>query len=226
MVKARESASGYNSASRAVAATLGVLTGVGSMEHGLLECLQGWRPTPGLLIYALAPGNSWTALKEGGEGALTLIPNFLLTGVVAMLLGAAMLVWAVWRIHLVHGPAGFLLLGVSSLLTGGGVAQVALILLTWGVSTRIGARLGFWRRVIPRRVRHMLARLWRGTLTAATVCFLLAVEVAVFGYVPGIKEATAIQHLCWAFVGGGLVLYCFSAVAGFAADVEARVRAE
>ncbi len=65
-----------NAATRFIASTLGVLVGVGSIDHGLLECLQGPRPTPGLIVNALGAGIRWTIWKQGGEGAFTLIPNF------------------------------------------------------------------------------------------------------------------------------------------------------
>lgn len=45
-----------NRATRTIASTLAVLVGVGSMDHGLLECLQGFRPTQGLIVNALGPG--------------------------------------------------------------------------------------------------------------------------------------------------------------------------
>ena len=35
-----------NRATRIIACTLEVLVGIGSIDHGLLECLQGFHPTP------------------------------------------------------------------------------------------------------------------------------------------------------------------------------------
>src|ERR1017187_9571413 len=115
-----------NSATRSIACTLGVLVGIGSIDHGLFECLQGFHPTPGLIVNALGSGYRWTVWKQGGEGAFTLIPNFLVTGVVTSLLGLLMIAWSVRYIHSPHGPSVFLSLGVASFLTGGGVAQIVL----------------------------------------------------------------------------------------------------
>jgi hypothetical protein len=116
----------FNAATRTIASTLGVLVGIGSIEHGLLECLQGFRPTPGLIVNALGSGYRWTVWKQGGEGAFTLIPNFLVTGVVATLLGLVMIIWSVRFMSSPHGPTVFLSLGIASFLTGGGVAQIVL----------------------------------------------------------------------------------------------------
>ncbi len=108
-----------NAATRTVVSTLGVLVGIGSIDHGLLETLQGYRPTPGLIVNALGAGYRWTVWKEGGEAAFTLVPNFLVTGIVATLLGLLMILWALRFIQTKHGPVVFLLLGMASFFTGG-----------------------------------------------------------------------------------------------------------
>jgi len=215
-----------NPATRAIASTLGVLVGIGSIDHGLLECLQGWRPTPGLIVNALGSGYSWTVWAQGGEGAFTLIPNFLATGIVATLFGLVMIYWALRSLQARHGPVVFLLLGIASFLTGGGVAQVVLFTLTWGVATRIRASLAFGRWFIPTPVRLALGRLWPWTLGAATVLFLAALEIAVFGYVPGVTEQTRLLHICWSILGVALALYLLSILSGFARDIETRDRTE
>ena len=209
-----------NRATRTIACTLGVLVGVGSMDHGLLECLQGFRPTPGLIVNALGPGYRWTVWKEGGEGAFTLIPNFLVTGVVATLIGLAMIAWSLRFLHSPRGPTVFLILGVASFLTGGGVAQIVLFTLAWAVATQIVASLLFWRRLLPRVARPLLGRLWPWTLGAAAVLFIVALEIAVFGYVPCVSEQTLILHVCWMILAVALVLYLVSIVSGFAHDIE------
>ncbi len=215
-----------NAATRFVAATLGVLVGIGSIDHGLLECLQGFRSTPGLIVNALGPGYRWTVWKEGGEGAFTLISNFLFTGIVATCLGLLMIFWSLRFMQRQHGAAIFLLLGIASFLTGGGVAQIVLFTLAWGVATRIGASLTFWRWLIPPRLRPALGRLWPWTLGTATALFLVALEIAVFGYVPGVSAETKLLHICWTILAVALLLYLLSIVSGFARDIETRLRLE
>lgn len=209
----------YNAATRVIASTLGVLVGIGSIEHGLLECLQGFRPTHGLIVNALGPGYRWTVWTQGGEGACTLIPNFLVTGVVSSLLGALIIVWSLCHLQSRRGPIVFLLIGVASFLSGGGVAQVPLIVLTWGVATRIRASLAFWRWLIPAGIEPVLGKCWPWTLFSSTVAFLIALDIAVFGYFPGLSEQVELQHICWSFLAIGLTLYVVSICFGFAYDV-------
>ena len=213
-----------NAATRTVVSTLGVLVGIGSIDHGFLETLQGYRPTPGLIVNALGSGYRWTVWKQGGEGAFTLIPNFLVTGIVATLLGVVMILWAIRSIHKKHGPAVFLLLGIASFLTGGGVAQVVLFTIVWGFATRIRSSLVFWRWFIPPPTRPALGCLWPWTLTAATVLFLVALEIAIFGYVPGVTGQTELLHICWTILGIALSFYILSILSGFAHDIEAQTR--
>ena len=185
-----------NTATRIIVSSLGVLVGIGSIDHGLLETVQGSRPTPGLIVNALGSGYRWTVWKQGGEAAFTLIPNFLVTGIIAILLGVLMILWALRFIHMKHGPAIFLLLGIASFLTGGGIAQIVLFTIVWGLATRIRSPLTFWRWIIPPPARPALSCLWPWTLTTATVLFLAALEIAIFGYVPGVSSQ--IQLLTYA----------------------------
>jgi hypothetical protein len=214
-----------NAATRTIASTLGILVGIGSIDHGSLECLQGFRRSPGLIVNALGAGYRWTVWKQGGEGAFTLIPNFLVTGMVATLLGFVMIFWSLRFLQRTHGPIVFLLLGVASFLTGGGVAQIVLFTPTWGAATRIRASLRCWRWLLPAAIRPALGRLWPWTLSAATVLFLVALEIAIFGYFPGVSEQLQLLHICWSILAVALVLYLMSILSGFACDIEARDRA-
>jgi hypothetical protein len=198
-----------------------VLVGIGSMDHGLLEILQGNRPTPGLIVNALGSGYRWTVWKEGGEGAFTLVPNFLVTGLLATLLGLLLILWSLRFLHRKHGPMVFLLLGIASFLAGGGIAQIVLFTLNWAAVTRIRASLGFWRRLIPLPACRFLGRWWRWTVAAATTAFLAGLEIAVVGYVPGVSEPVRILHVCWTLVIGGIGLFLVSFLCGFAWDIAA-----
>ena len=88
------------------------------MTHDFAETLQGNTPTGGLFINAIAAGSSWTRWTEGGEGALMVIPNFLLTGILAMLAGLAIIIWSVGFVQKRHGPSVYLLLFIGLFLVG------------------------------------------------------------------------------------------------------------
>ena len=83
-----------NAATRVVVSSFGVLLGISSINHGVLEMMQGNLATPGSFVKALGPGNSWTLWVHGGEPAFTLVHNFLFTGMLATAMGILLIVWS------------------------------------------------------------------------------------------------------------------------------------
>lgn len=212
-----------NTATRAVASTLGILLGISSINHGLLETLQGNRPTSGFFVKALGPGHSWTLWGNGSEPAFTLVHNFLLTGVLATIAGLLLIVWSLRFIHRRYGPTIFLLLSVTSFLVGGGLAQFLLFSLNWAVATRISGSLAFWRWCMPSSVRRVLGRFWPWALAAEVVFFLAALQIATFGYFPVLPRDTQVLHRALIQLGAAIILaFLFSIICAFAYDIEAR----
>src|SRR5208283_296635 len=82
-----------NRATRIIVSTFGVTLGIAGIDHGFFEALQGNVPTPGLFIQAIGPASRmWV---YGTEDAFTLVPNFLLTGILAIILSLAIMIWSI-----------------------------------------------------------------------------------------------------------------------------------
>jgi hypothetical protein len=209
-----------NRATRINVTTIGVIFGISGMTHGFAETLQGNRPTGGLFINAIAAGSSWTRWAEGGEGAFTIIPNFLFTGFLAMLIGLAIIIWSVGFVHKRRGPLVYLLLFILLFLVGGGIGQVVFFIPAWAVATRIHKPLLWWRRVLPAGMRRGLAKAWPWLLTAASLLILTALVVAIFGYIPGVEDMERVLNITLAMVSASLVCFLLAFVAGFAYDIE------
>jgi hypothetical protein len=212
-----------NRATRIIAATIGVLLGIAGFEHGFFEVLQGNTPTDGLIIQAI--GEAQQMWYYGTEEAFTLVPNFLITGILAMTISLAIIVWSVGFLHTKHGATVFGLLFVLLFFFGGGIAaQVVIAPPTWAAATRINKPLTWWRKRLPENVRRLLARLWPYTLILGALSFVIGLLIAVFGYVPGMSDPERIINVCWAFIfGGGWAVFLFTFVAGFAHDIERKV---
>jgi hypothetical protein len=215
-----------NRATKTIAATMGILLGVSGLDHGFFEVLQGSTPTGGLFIQAIGPQHQWW--KYGGEEAFTIVPNFLITGILVILIGIAMIVWSVRWLHRANGLRGFSILAVLLFLLGGGIAApVVFFPAGLAVASRINKPLTWWRRILPAGLRRVLAKIWPYTLAAQVISFAIGLAIAIFGWVPGVSDPEQILAICWAFVfGGGLGLFLVSAVAGFAADIEVMVASE
>ncbi len=150
-------------ATRIVATCLGALAGLAGLEHGFFETLQG-NTRPGSLMFAswgplqCDPARIWHAC----EPAMSLVPNFLVTGILTILLSLLILVWSAGYVQRRNGGWTLLALSIAQLLLGGGffppligiIGAVAGIQVnkpfagTSGQATRMAARLWPWPLVV------------------------------------------------------------------------------
>ena len=201
-------------ATRVIAASIGVFFGLFSgVNHGLFELLQGNKPTDGLVIDAIGDAQKFWPL--GGEPAFTLIPNFMLTGIASMIVGLAIVIWLIWFLDSEYGRSVFLGLFVLSFLVGGGIGQIAFFIPTWAFATRMDKPLNWWRKVLHRSIWPFLSRLWIITLILALITMLIGLEMAIFGYFPGITEPSIIESTALLFVLVAAILCIISFIAGF-----------
>ncbi len=154
------------SAARIVATTFGVGAGLLGLEHGYFETLQGNATPTGLVISAIGPPCQPAAAWHGCEPALTLIPDFLVTGVVAMVVALAVLIWAAAFVQRRHGGTVLAFLTIVLFMVGGGFTTLWLGVLAGIAGTRIDAPLSWWRAHLPAGLARLLARLWLWLLIA------------------------------------------------------------
>jgi hypothetical protein len=157
--------------SLATAARLwGALAGLGGLVHGIGEVVQGNVATPGLFI------PSWTtgpiADNLGGEPGLTVIPNFLVTGILTIILASILI--AVSARRAAAGPSGWALLALSTgmLLVGGGVGP-PVIGLSAGAAALVSRRRRARQRKTGRQTEHRGLWPWLYWLSLADTLFLV-----------------------------------------------------
>ena len=208
-------------ATRITATVIGVFFGLFSgVNHGFFELLQGNKPTDGLVIHAIGEAQRFWPL--GTEDAFTLIPNFMITGIVSMIVGVAIIIWSIWYLPGKYGRTVYLGLFILSFLVGGGIGQVFFFIPAWAFATRLDKPLTWWRKVLPQRSWPFLSRLWPVTLVLATLVMLIGLEMAIFGYFPGLTEPEAIQNTALLFVLASAILYVVTFVAGFGHELNRR----
>jgi hypothetical protein len=212
----------YNRKTRIIASTLGILLGLGGIiNHGLFEILQGYTPANGLFIEAI--GESQRFWIYGTEGAFTLIPNFLITGICVSIVSLGVMIWSIKFIHSKHGSAVFLALMILMTLIGGGIGHIVFFLLVWAYSTRINKPLKWCNNILSGKIRKILAKIWLPLLLLTCISWLIVLELGIFGYFPGQADPDRILNITIGFLLLTVTLANATFICGFARDIEARI---
>ena len=168
---------------RVTASVFGVYAGLLGMEHGFFETLQGNVAPKGIRILAVGPPG--LPFPFGHEPALTLAPNFLVTGILAMFFGLFIMIWSARFVQKKHGAVVLLFLSIILLLVGGGFGPITLLITAFTAASWIDKPLLWWRSHLSAQSRRTLADLWPSSLLAA----LLWVPVEfILGYSLGLKN--------------------------------------
>ncbi len=143
---------------RHLAAICGGLAGVGGITHGIGEVMQGSRSPGGIVFNSWAEGR--IASNLGGEPAMSVVPNLLITGILTIVVSLALLAWAVGFFDRRHAGSGLVLLSVAILMVGGGFGPPLVGMLAGAAAA--GASVGRQRRtsLLAGRPGSLLAPLW------------------------------------------------------------------
>lgn len=162
-------------ATRIIAAAFGIFAGFGGLEHGYFEILQGNVQPESIMIASMGPPCVPEEVWHTCEPAMTIIPSFLVTGILAMVIGLVTIVWAVAFVQRKRGGTVLALLSLGLLLFGGGIFPPLIGIIGGLVGTRINTPL----RRQPGPVWRMLAKLWPWTIV---VFFVWLFGQFVLGY--------------------------------------------
>jgi hypothetical protein len=207
-----------NRATIKITSTLGVALALPSFLHGLFEVLQGSKATGGMIIQAI--GEHQRFWVHGTEEAFTVMPNFMITGLIAIFLSIATATWSIRFIGHKHGSSIFLILCIALTVFGGGIAHVAFYLPIWAYSTRSHKRLKLWRKVFANRIGAAVGRIWRVSVAVAVAAFITALAISVFGFIPGVEDPDTKLYICWSILGVSFIMIHISYLSGFASDVQ------
>jgi hypothetical protein len=127
------------------------------IEHGIGEVLEGYRPTEGIFILSW-PDSAFFEIMSG-EPAMTIVPNYLVTGFLAICFSCIFL--AVLVKPALDGKAILLLFAllILMLLTGGGFGPPVLGMIAALIALKRNSPLLLWRR-LPAKVHSVFRLLW------------------------------------------------------------------
>jgi len=143
-------------ATRVVASWFGFAAGIFGIEHGYFEILQGNVRPDSLMIASMGPPCEPEKVWNTCEPAMTVIPNFLVTGILALIIGIIVLIWAAAFVQRKKGGLVLILLSILMLLFGGGIFPPLIGIVGGVAGTKINAPLA--RQ--PGSVLRFFAKLW------------------------------------------------------------------
>jgi hypothetical protein len=188
-------------ATRITISTFGALVGLVGVEHGLGEALQGNVAPTGIMI--LSWPNSAFFRVLNGEPALTLLPDLLLTGILAIAFSLLYAAWAIWFVGRKGGGWVLMALALVMLLAGGGIFPPVLGFVIGLAATCIHAPLDQGSSRLPTFLRDALDKAWPWLLGAGVVSWL--------GMLPGVP----VLSYLWGVENEGLIFVLLVCMFGF-----------
>jgi hypothetical protein len=196
------------SATKIVVSTLGTLAGLAGIEHGIGEVLHGNVATGGMAIIAWPGPGPFDVLS--GEPAMTIIPNFLATGILAILVSLVYIACATVLVERKRSSLALILLSVVMLVVGAGFGSALLGIIVGLIATRINVNR------VGRHTRLPAGELWPRAYVACVAAWLLLLPGSVIlAYVFGTDNVSlAVPVFILAAFGTLLLAVC----AAFAYD--------
>jgi hypothetical protein len=202
-------------ATRVFASTFGAIMALAGIEHGIGEILQGYVAPSGIMIPSWPESESFRSLS--GEPAMTIIPNLLITGILAVLVSLALLIWSVLFVQRKYGGWVMVFLSIAMLLVGGGIFPPVLGILIGLVATRMHTPKIPSKAPRSNGFQRFLAKLWPWSYAACLIGWLCLMPGVPLLDTFFVGDITMIILVILFFVLGTLVT---TVVTGFARDYQ------
>lgn len=160
-----------SSATRITIAIMGVVAGLAGAEHAIGAMLQGNRP-PESIVFLSWPDSEFFSILAG-EPAMSIVPNFLVTGILALVVSLGLLLWTALFVQRKGGALVLILLSVALLLVGGGFGPPLLGLILGTAAVGINSPLTWWRRHLSDPLRRVLGATWQWFLVVCVMTWLM-----------------------------------------------------
>ena len=203
-----------NKATMTLFQTLGILAGAMGIEHGIGEVLEGYRPTNGIFILSW-PNSAFFEIMSG-EPAMTIVPNYLVTGLLAIFFSVAFLFVLLKKSDFERKAITILFaLLILMLLAGGGFGPPILGLIAVPIAFKINSPLQTWSK-LPTKLHSILSMLWPWSFGICLIGWLMLFPgAALISFFTGMENALLMMVpilIAFAFIPVTLLL-------GFSRDV-------
>ena len=144
-------------ATKTVATWFGIAAGGAGIEHGIFEILQGSSQPEGLMIASMGPPCVPEEIWNACEPALTVLPNFLIAGILTVIIGLAILIGSIFFVQRKYGGVSLILLSIALLLFGGGIFPPVISIVGGVAGMKINKPFG---QKQPGSLTRFASRLW------------------------------------------------------------------
>jgi len=144
-------------ATKTVATWFGISAGIAGVEHGYYEILQGNLPTNSLMISSIGPPCIPDEIWNACEPALTIIPNYFISGIFSVIIGLLIIIWSIFFIQSRFGGIILILMSIALLLFGGGIFPPLIGIVGGIAATRINVPI---YAVQEKRSNLFAANMW------------------------------------------------------------------
>ena len=148
-------------ATKTVATWFGVAAGIAGIEHGYFEILQGNVHPDSLMIVSMGPPCVPAEIWNSCEPAMTILPSFLYSGILSVIIGLVLLIWSIFFVQRRYGGWGMILLSVVLLLFGGGLFPPLIGIVGGVAGIKINKSV---KRKSVSNLTRFASRLWPWTL--------------------------------------------------------------
>lgn len=154
-----------NKSTRIATSIIGVYAGILGIIHGYFEIQQGTVVVTGIMVNAIGipcqPNTVWHACLP----AMTFLPNFLSSGIAAVIISFIALIWAAAFIQRKHGNLVLILLSVLMLIFGAGFVPSYTAIIAGIFAAQIHARISLQTTLVTKNILGLLS--WFRLLTLA-----------------------------------------------------------
>ncbi|MBN1122668.1 MAG: hypothetical protein JXJ17_16440 [Anaerolineae bacterium] len=169
-----------NRAIRTVSTVLGLYAGLLGMAHGVFEVRQGSLPTGSILIAAIGAPCQMESAWHACFPAMTLVPNFLLAGILTLIIGVAILVWVAAFLQHERGWLVLILLSIGFMLIGAGFTPPTLGVLAGAVGSQINRPLAERKGLLSDKFGLFLSELWPWPLVVYVGWLIFQTSLGIF----------------------------------------------
>ncbi len=163
---------------RVVVIAFAILCGLTGIIAGIFEVLQGNIVPDGFTISTIGP--KYSMADDFTYFAITIIPNFLLTGTLAIFFSYLFIFWSVKCLDGKYGVLVLLGLAIVQLLMGGGWV-IDLALITCLLATLINKPTNWLSSRIPSKIQIEMVRLFPFSLVAYSLISLGMLGLTILG---------------------------------------------